>query len=58
VLLFGRIPDTASGTARWRLRGVGEGGLFSDHAIELEIEPAPPQPPTRPRPNIGDPHRR
>ncbi len=43
ISLVGRIPVTASGTTRWRVRAVGSGGLSSEHVIELAIVPRPAQ---------------
>lgn len=37
VALVGRIPETASGRARWRIHAIGDGGLSSRHVIELDI---------------------
>ena len=42
VALVGRIPATATGSARWRVRAVGSGGYRSEHAITLQIVPRPP----------------
>lgn len=42
VALVGRIPATAAGPARWRVRAVGSGGYVSEHGISLEIVPRPP----------------
>lgn len=41
ILLLGRIPGSASGTTRWRLRAIGGGGFVSEHVIELAIVPRP-----------------
>ena len=41
VALVGRIPATAGGSARWRVRAVGSGGYASEHEIVLEIVPRP-----------------
>jgi hypothetical protein len=39
IALMGKIPASASGTTRWRVRAVGGGGLTSEHVIELVIMP-------------------
>ncbi len=41
IALVGRIPEAASGRARWRIHAIGEGGLSSRHRIELDIVPRP-----------------
>jgi beta propeller repeat protein len=38
AFLIGEMPRSASGFVRWRLRAIGDGGLFTDRVIELVIE--------------------
>ena len=39
ITLLARLPETAAGSARWRLRAIGGGGLVSEHTLDLEIRP-------------------
>ena len=43
VILSGRAPRGGAQTARWRLRAVGEGGLYVDRIVEIEVDPARPR---------------
>ncbi len=43
IALVGRLPATAEGTTRWRVRAIGSGGWLSEHEIALEITPRPAQ---------------
>ncbi|MAG32876.1 MAG: hypothetical protein CL908_18515 [Deltaproteobacteria bacterium] len=36
VFLRGQWPRVFEGAARWRIRAVGGGGLYSEHVISLE----------------------
>ena len=38
AILSGRIPRGTMGSAHWKLRAVGEGGLFSDHVMEISVQ--------------------
>ena len=37
--LVGRLPEGSVGTHQWRIRAEGEGGLFSEQIIELNVAP-------------------
>jgi subtilisin family serine protease len=37
--LVGRLPEDLSGQARWRIRAITNGGLFTEQKVELEIVP-------------------
>ena len=41
VRLVGRIPKNAEGLLRWRVRAEGQGGLYSEWLIEVEVSPPP-----------------
>jgi len=50
ISLIGRMPPGSSGTARWRVRAIGGGGLASERVIELSIFAWPPGPTPPPTP--------
>ena len=38
AILFGRIPESASGDILWRLRAIGDEGVYTDQILKISVE--------------------